>query len=160
MRLPLALAAVLIVTVPAVATKRQSGGLQNMKSVIFAKGKCDRLIIFGNDKSAQCKPALINSEFKDSRTGFYFSASDSIIVTFSGMGDNQVKEDKDTAVQPIDRVIVGGAGEPSNIPAVGECRFTNPYKGPAPVHCTATTKLGKFEGNFVTDGNEPDRKEF
>jgi hypothetical protein len=73
------------------------------------------------------------------------------------MGSGQIKPDPDTAIQPVDGVIIASQGQSSDkAKAVGLCRFANPFKGkPVTVSCFAETKLGTFNGEFVTDGSEP-----
>ncbi|MGU3537158.1 hypothetical protein [Methylobacterium sp. A54F] len=121
-------------------------------TMALAQGACERLVIGGRDETGACTGRLMNTTYPDGRVGFYFVTRDGAALTFTGMGSSQVKPDTDTAVQPVDAVIVGLAGKPERRPAVGTCRFTNPYKGPGTVRCRAETDRGAFEGAFTTDG--------
>ncbi|MDF2599155.1 MAG: protein of unassigned function [Methylobacterium brachiatum] len=121
----------------------------------IANGTCDRLIIGGNDRSDACTGKLLNTIYLTGRVGFYFVTDNGAALTFTGLGDRQVKPDPDTAVQPIDGIIFGYGGKTDRAKAVGSCRFTNPYQKPGIVQCRADTPNGQFEASFRTDGNPP-----
>ncbi len=124
-------------------------------------GTCtERVELFG--KSAvrpKCKP-LINTVYKDRRTGFYFTTDD-YIVTFSGVAP-QVKTSADSSVQPIDLVLFNDIknGDPNNttkLSAAGTCDFANPFRGiQVMVKCKAETSRGRFKATFRSDGSEPE----
>jgi hypothetical protein len=104
---------------------------------------------------------LLNTEYDDERTGFYFvTTTDQMTVTFSTRGDQEQKIDADTITAPVDMVIVSSAGKIDKLEATGTCQFSNPYKGPALIECTADSERGGFEGAFLTDGQAPDAKRF
>jgi hypothetical protein len=131
-----------------------------MKSMAIVKGRCNHLIVLGSDKTNACQSKMLNTEFVDGRSGFYFVASDDVVISFSGMGPGQIKLNEDIAIQPIDTIIVGVKGRTSKVRAVGKCRFENPLKGSVPISCQADTPEGIFEADFVTDGSAPDMKKF
>ena len=126
------------------------------------KGHCTKLVAPDQDYTSTCSSQLLNPNYDDGRSGYYYIGSD-ILITFSGKGNQQVKTDPDNVVQPIDMVIINHASKnaPVVLRAVGQCKFSNPEKGnPAPVSCVATTEKGKFEAEFTSDGTPPDVKEF
>jgi hypothetical protein len=133
---------------------------RNVVSMATLTGTCKRLIIAPKtDASQQCVGKLINVNYDDGRSGFYFVAGDVAAITFTGIGSAQVKLNEDEVVQPVDGIIftlIGMGTKPNFSPAVGSCRFTNPEKGrPSLVNCEATTKDGRFIANFVSDGRPP-----
>ena len=72
----------------------------------------------------------MNTNWPNGRSGFYFT-SDGTALTFSGLGNEQVKPHPDQAVQPIDLVIISRAVRPTDtvvtssvrLKAVGQCEF-------------------------------------
>ena len=79
------------------------------------------------------------------------------MLTFSGQA-KQIKPDPDTAVQPLDEVILSYKGKTDPlITAVGTCKYNNPYNGPSYVDCHAQTEHGAFDAHFVSNGAEPAR---
>lgn len=119
------------------------------------QGTCERLVIAGRDATPACDGKLLNTNYRDSRSGFYFVTKDGAALTFSGLGKRQVKPHPDRAVQPIDLVIFGYGGQHDRAPAVGECDFTNPEARPSRITCRASTAGGVFEAVFLTDGRPP-----
>lgn len=124
-------------------------------TMAIANGACNRLVIGGTDRTRECSGKLLNTIYRNGRVGFYFVTDTGAALTFTGLGDKQVKPDPDTAVQPIDGVIFGYGGKTDRANAVGSCRFTNPYRKPGIVQCRADTSNGQFEASFRTDGNPP-----
>jgi hypothetical protein len=110
-------------------------------------GSCEKLLIAGKD-TASCGAVLLNTTYRDSRSGFYFVTRDGAALTFSGIGKQQVKPHADRAVQPIDLIIFGFQGIHEKQRAVGECDFTNPHNGPSRIICRATTDKGTFGADF------------
>lgn len=119
------------------------------------QGTCERLTIAGKDATASCDGKVLNTNYRDSRSGFYFVTKDGATLTFSGLGKNQVKPHPDRAVQPIDLVIFGYGGRHDRARAVGHCDFTNPESRPSRITCRASTGGGDFEAVFLTDGRPP-----
>ena len=56
----------------------------------------------------------MNTLYKDGRSGFYFTADD-MILTFSGMGDQQVRKGPNSSTQAIDLVLLNNpeTGDPN-----------------------------------------------
>jgi hypothetical protein len=105
---------------------------------------------------------LLNTSFDNGRSGYYFTTTDGVLITFTGPANRQTKTDPDNAIEPIDAVIINHSKEnkPVTLEADGQCKISNPNKGPAPVSCAATTPKGKFEAEFTSDGSPPDVKTF
>lgn len=124
-------------------------------------GRCERLLVpKGIGPSKRCAGKLLNTSYSNGRSGFYFVTDSGLTVTFTGLGHDQVKLGKDRATQPIDGVIVTSKGKTTQFKAVGECKFSNPNNGPAPVNCRATTERGNFEARFMSDGRPPEVRQF
>jgi hypothetical protein len=140
--------------------KAQDRDLRHLQAVAILNGNCTQLSFAGKDATRACVGKITNTMYKTGRTGFVFMAGDLAVITFSG-ADNPAQGDQATV--RLDKVIftlVGTGTEPNVIPATGNCRYTNPYAGPSRITCSASTKDGKFSGAFVSDGAEPDIKEF
>jgi hypothetical protein len=130
----------------------------NVTSLLTLTGKCQQLIAGNRDMTKGCIGKAINVNYDDGRSGFYFVIADLAVLTFSGMGNQQVKLNADEVVQPIDTIIFGlsGAGtKPNSVHAVGSCQYSNPYKGKSFIRCQSTTSQGKFSADFETDGKPP-----
>jgi hypothetical protein len=151
------LACLLLAALTAAADAQEQNPL---KGILLVKGRCDRLITLGQDMTQKCQSTVMNTEFADGRTGFYFTEADGTALTFSGMGPQQTKLDANNIIQPVDTVIFNVQGKISKMKAAGKCQFGNPYNGPAPIACRADTASGAFEGDFTTDGSAPDVKKF
>jgi hypothetical protein len=131
--------------------------------VATMNGKCSRLVFAGRDGSRACLPKVVNDVHKDGRVGFTFLVGNLAVVTFSGLGQQQVKDSADVVNQPLDTVIftlIGTGTAPNAIKAVGLCTYSNPYAGPARVSCSAHTSSGVFEAQFRSDGREPSMQRF
>ncbi|WP_316166216.1 MULTISPECIES: hypothetical protein [unclassified Bradyrhizobium] len=77
-----ALGVLMISAAPSLADARLTG-------MVVVKGTCQKLIVAGKDRSSECKGALLNTDYDDQRTGFYFTLLDGSVVTFSNRGDLQ-----------------------------------------------------------------------
>ena len=102
-----------IFTLPVLGFGNPSNPMTDMLKI---NGTCIGAIkIFGRhvDKPS-CKP-LINTRYKDNRTGFYFMTDD-IILTFS-VAALQVKTSADSVIQPIDLILFNDyeKGDPNNV---------------------------------------------
>lgn len=124
-------------------------------TMLIVKGACERLMIEGRDTTSKCSGKLLNTSYSNGRVGFYFVTEDGAALTFTGNGKQQIKPDADTAVQPVDGIIFSFKGNTDKTAAVGTCKFTNPYKGPGLVACSAEAESGKFNAVFRTDGAKP-----
>jgi hypothetical protein len=127
------------------------------------KGKCTSLILRGSEYTRACIPRVLNEVFTDSRTGFTFTAGDTAVISFSGIGRLQKKDDPNHVTQPLDMVIVsliGMGARPNKIRATGACTYSNPNVGAVKISCSAHTEMGQFEGKFLSDGQPPEIRQF
>jgi len=129
------------------------------------RGRCIRVVAAGKDLPAQCAPdpgnvVLLNTNYPDGRSGFYV-ITDGMVLTFSGMGSQQVKTGPDSVVQPVDLILLAelplvGSNQPKQLRATGTCSFENPTKGtPTKIECSAQTEEGTFLLEFLHDGSPP-----
>ena len=139
----------------------QSSNLDNLAGVIILKGDCSRLTMAGNVASPYCKGMATNTSYKTGRSGFVFLAVDSAIVTFSGKDNPAVGDNASITLDKVIFSLVGLGTAPNSINAKGTCTYSNPVGGRrARIVCNATTTSGAFNATFVSDGSEPDVKEF
>jgi hypothetical protein len=143
-----------IVIVPALA-EASPKQKPSPTSISTLNGRCEKLVVQGMDATASCSGKVLNTLYRDNRSGFYFVTADGAALTFSGLGNLQVKPDPDSAIQPVDMIIFGYKGQHDRSRAVGQCAFQNPNKGPSRVQCRATTSAGVFKADFVSDGHPP-----
>lgn len=118
------------------------------------EGACERLVIAGQDVTAQCRGSLMNTVSRN-RTSFDFATTDGRSLSFSGNGSQQERTEESDALQPINLVIPGettadGVAQ-GPLVAVGACRFLTPAPGKTAITCEATSAKGRYEGTFVTD---------
>jgi hypothetical protein len=138
--------------------------LQGMRMASL-RGRCIRVLAAGSDLPAQCSPEpanalLLNTNYPDGRSGFYI-VSDGFILTFSGMGSQQIKTSPDSVVQPVDLVLFnrvnGDPSRPTKLRATGTCSYENPTRGvPTKIECNAQTEQGQFALEFLHDGRYPE----
>ena len=130
------------------------------------RGRCIRVVAAGRDLPAQCSPdpanaVLLNTSYPDGRSGFYV-VTDGFILTFSGMGSQQIKTSPDAVVQPVDlilfnRLVNGDPNRPAKLRATGTCSYENPTRGvPTKVECNAQTEQGQFSLEFLHSGASPE----
>jgi hypothetical protein len=144
------------------ASQGLAAGLGSLHDMVILKGRCAQFQAMGYNMTPVCEPHMVNENYRTGRSGFTFVFNHGSVLTFTGMGSRQVKTSADSVVQPIDGIIMtsGRGPKTSSYPAVGQCAFTNPYKGVAQVRCSATTDAGPYVALFVTDGNAPETKVF
>lgn len=139
--------------------------LQGMRMTSL-RGRCIRVIAAGRDLPAQCSPdpanaLLLNTSYPDGRSGFYV-VTDGLILTFSGMGSQQIKTSPDSVVQPVDlvlfnRLVNGDPNSPAKLRATGTCSYENPTRGvPTKIECNAQTEQGQFALEFLHNGGHPE----
>ena len=137
------------------ALQKADEGVLNYLMAI--KGVCSKLLV--NGEVFPCKNSLIHTEYQDGKIGFYFleEGGSGKVLTFSGSGLKQKKLSENVRIQPIDGVIQKNGV----LNVSGECYFENPYVGEAIIKCVAVNPVGmQFEGHFLTDGSEPEIKDF
>ena len=133
-------------------------------ATVSMEGRCEKLVIAGQDITRNCKETLVNTVSRN-RTAFDFAAWDGQFVSFSGAGPQQERTEETDALQPISLVVPGKRDKDGIVrnpaPAVGSCRFSTPEPGKTQIACEATSQGKTYAGTFVTatktapDGTEP-----
>ena len=139
---------------------RADSRLTGMATVM---GTCQKLVIAGQDRSLECTGRLLNTDYDDRRTGFYFILLNGGVITFSNRGDLEERAGPDKRVAPVDLVIIGQYPNKKidRVPAKGRCRYGNLFKGrPSLIECSADSELGRFEATFLSNGEKPELKTF
>lgn len=133
-----------------------------LTGMAIIKGTCQKLVIAGKDRSLECTGNLLNTDYDDQRTGFYFTLLNGGVITFSNRGDLQERTRPDKRVTLVDIVIIGQYPDKTinRVAARGRCRYGNPFKGPSLVECSADSELGRFEATFLSNGEKPEMKTF
>ncbi|WP_232630036.1 hypothetical protein [Methylobacterium sp. Leaf118] len=117
-------------------------------------GRCERLVIGGQDITQNCKEQLVNTVSRG-RTTFDFAAWDGQSLSFSGAGAQHQATEESEQLQPISLVVPGMknaegiARSPS--PAVGACKFSRPEPGKTMIDCEVTSQGKTYAGTFITD---------
>lgn len=140
------------------ATASFAQGLNDLEGLASLTGTCERLVMDGNDFSANCSSSILQSIYSTGRTGFTVTVGDKgTVVTFSGI--QGAKPDPDSQLQSVDKVILnlGIKGvPPTSTEATGSCAYSNPYLGPMTISCQAVDESGgAYLLQFRTDGSEP-----
>lgn len=121
---------------------------------IKLEGKCEKLVIAGQDITQNCKEQLVNVVVRG-RTSFDFAAWDGQFLSFSGAGAQQEATEFTEQLQPISLVVPGRKDKEAIVrnpaPAVGSCKFSTPEKGKSMIDCEATSQGKTYAGVFVTD---------
>lgn len=139
--------------------------LQGMRMTSL-RGRCIRVMAAGRNLPAQCSPdpsnaLLLNTSYPDGRSGFYI-VTDGYILTFSGMGSQQIKYSPNSVIQPVDLVLFnkpvkGDVNRPTKLRATGICSYENPTRGiPTMIECNAQTEQGQFALEFLHNGKYPE----
>ncbi|MBO1021690.1 hypothetical protein IPV08_17155 [Methylobacterium sp. SD274] len=118
------------------------------------KGRCESLVIDGEDITASCAPTARNSSTTGSaRAEFVFGTSDDREVSFLASAKGWVESG--TLRQPIDEVMYEERGQSLLVKAKGVCEMPNPMGGPVVITCSAQTSNSTYTVRFRTDGGKP-----
>lgn len=133
-----------------------AGDTQGVTTLTF-HGKCQSLVIDGDDATSRCSPVMQNHSIAgDPATAFGFGTSDgSTIIYFEGADPGQVQNTM--LRQPISYVMLIVKGGHRKIPATGSCTFPNPSV-PVVAQCEAKTSGSTYAARFLTDGAKPEVK--
>jgi hypothetical protein len=144
-----------------VSASAQDGGRATVSSLTFISGRCESLKN-GSKTEYACKPVLTSFKYSNGRESFsYFeakpkNASGGIVVSFSGIDPDAMRNADGAIVKKIDLVVTGTAAAPlTQLKADGTCTYTDPFAGKATIVCQADTALGRFSGRFQSDGVPP-----
>lgn len=124
-----------------------------LTNMFRVSGECEMFIF--SDEELPCRHIMMNTEYDSGRVGFYFlyEVEGGGIMSFSGMGQEQLSPAENIRLQPLDALIIEGESEN----AVGFCTFENPFIGQARVGCAAYLESGElFSGFFLSDGSQPE----
>lgn len=138
------------------AEQSQTNTPENLVAMFLVSGECSFLMVANEE--LRCKGSVVNTEYDYGRTGFYFFNQDEAgnthdIITFSGMGQEQISPSESLRLQPIDSLVFEGGRQN----AVGFCTFENPFVGVARIECAAYLESGEiYSGFFVSDGSRPE----
>lgn len=133
--------------------RAQSGAGQ----AVAVSGSCRGLTVFGADWTPTCVGSMQNVIHANGVQSLIFSAGDRALVTFIGRSQTMVDGGRVARLR-IDGVQVipmQPGARPAEFRAVGECRFSDPFKGPMRTTCTAAAPQGRFAAEFMTDGSRP-----
>lgn len=124
------------------------------QTAVRLEGRCEKLVIAGQDLSAACKGTLMNTVSR-SRTSFDFTAGDGRSLSFSGNGAQQERTEETDPLQPINLVIPSEKTKDGVVQgplvAVGACSFHTPEPGKTAITCEANAAKGVYAATFVTD---------
>ena len=126
-------------------------------------GSCDRLVIAGEDLSAECGTALVqileggvvDVFVGTGGQGLFGLAEPERMVIFRGQSAEAGRAWIDHAVQ---FVLLGTRASDTvdTIEVSGTCSYKNPADGPALISCDATDKSGReYSLSYRTDGLPP-----
>jgi hypothetical protein len=160
----LLLAATLGVDAAPKATSKKKAETSKIAHMVTVSGECTKLVHAGVSVDG-CKPILINLNYSTGVSAYWFM-TEGTIMSFSGDGSRQVKQDPDVVVQAVERVIQAATigvlreEDTKEETAIGFCRFGNPTTKGSTLECVAHTQTGRYEGIFVTDGSPPTLEAF
>jgi hypothetical protein len=124
------------------------------QTAVKLEGRCEKLVIAGQDLSGSCKGTLMNTVSR-SRTSFDFTTGDGRSLSFSGNGAQQERTEDTDPLQPINLVIPSEKTKDGVVQgplvAVGSCTFTSPQPGKTAIACEANAAKGRYEATFVTE---------
>lgn len=140
------------------ASVAQAQDLTNLTGIASLTGTCERIVMAGHDFSQGCAGKIMQSTYSTGRTGFYVMLGENgTTATFSGI--QGAKPDPDSQLQSVDKVIFNLGIEgvpPTTKETTGSCAYSNPYKGPMTISCSAVdSDGGAYLLQFRTDGSEP-----
>lgn len=139
------------------ATVLALGGQAHAQATIKLDGRCEKLVVAGQDLTAACQGTLTNGVDRN-RASFEFATKDGRSLGFSGNGAQQERTEETDPLQPINLIIPGEKGADgivrNPLVAVGACSFKSPEPGKTAIVCEATAATGRFEGTFVTDAKD------
>ena len=118
------------------------------------KGRCESLVIDGENATAVCAPAATNtSEAGSPKAGFIFGTTDDRAMAFLASAKGWVEGG--TLHQPIDRLLLAEGKESNTIKVEGSCEMPNPMGGPVIITCDAQSANSTYAVRFRTDGSRP-----
>lgn len=124
------------------------------QTAVKLDGRCEKLVIAGQDVSASCKGTLTNTVSRN-RTSFDFTTGEGRSLSFSGNGAQQERTEETDPLQPINLVIPSERTKDGVVQgplvAVGACSFSTPEPGKTAIACEANAAKGLYAATFVTE---------
>ncbi|MCJ2064923.1 hypothetical protein MKK63_19740 [Methylobacterium sp. J-088] len=118
------------------------------------KGRCESLMIDGEDATAVCAPAAENtSEAGSPKAGFIFGTTDDRAMAFLASAKGWVEGG--ALHQPIDGLLLAEGKQSHTIKVKGTCEMPDPMGGPVVITCSAQSANSTYAVRFRTDGNRP-----
>ncbi len=114
----------------------------------FLEGRCETLVLAGQDASAGCRGLVVNVRYRSGRFSFMFM-QEGALTSFSG--NNPVREGSRGRLT-LDRITQTTEADTIVRTASGHCEFGNIEAGPTEIRCAARTDAGEFIGAFATGG--------
>jgi hypothetical protein len=116
-------------------------------------GRCESLVMDGEDLTAICVPAAQNtSVIGSAKAGFIFGTTDGKAMAF--MASTKGFVEGGTLHQPIDELVYAERDQ-STIKVKGTCEMPNPMGGPVVITCNAQSANSTYAVRFRTDGSKP-----
>lgn len=155
MRLALALTAATLVASPAQAQREPS-------YLATISGTCSQLTISDEDRSAACPGTLFNMVYVDNTSSFRIIAEDGVVISFFG-NDNAAVGDTATldvtalyytpAIteregESFESMVERAKAATQELPATGQCIYTNPELPDNYIRCTAKADGKAFSFRF------------
>jgi hypothetical protein len=146
----------LLAGAPAAAQRLED--VPDLRSTAFLSGRCERLVIAGEDVSHVCRGPLYNATYRSGRLSFLFPGGEAetntdLMVSFSG---TEQRRQGDRVQLRLDRITLAGNEEGAATEAAeGICEYGDFSSGPMRVSCAGRTRTGDFVGIFTSDGKAP-----
>ena len=137
----------------------QTQPTDDLESVAFVSGTCERMSVVGEDLSWACRGPLMNTRYRSGRLSFAIPTDDDLLLSFSGM---DLWEEGDRIMLRLDRITVATSASPTAATetAEGICEFSDFFAGPARLVCAGRTPSGDFIATFASDGKPPRLEQF
>ncbi|SFD67575.1 hypothetical protein [Methylobacterium sp. 13MFTsu3.1M2] len=117
------------------------------------KGRCESLMMDGEDLTATCAPEAVNTSVVGSpKAGFIFGTTDGKAMAF--MASTKGFVEGGTLHQPVDELMYAERDQ-STFKVKGTCEMPNPMGGPVVITCNAQSANSTYAVRFRTDGGKP-----
>jgi hypothetical protein len=143
----------------AAAAGQRLEDVPDLRSTAFLSGRCERLVIAGEDVSHVCRGPLYNATYRSGRISFLFPGGEAetntgLMVSFSG---TEQRREGDRTQLLLDRITLAGSEDEgaATEAAEGICEYGDSSSGPMRVSCAGRTGTGDFIGIFASDGKAP-----
>ena len=153
-----------VLAMPAAARGKATGS--PLVSIIGMDGRCTRLAWTAasgmvTDHTDDCSGKLLNSSFLSGRSEYTFIGHHGAHVSFITEGRSNIHQGE-MLIAPVYAIATYAEGDKAEpmVPAVGSCRFGNPYAGKATIACHVDTSTDTTDAVFETNGDTPKTEKF